>query len=242
MTRRPVLTRRRFMQGGAGLGGCIAALSFGQLFGLQTANAQLQDAQDTPQTIVNLAATAEALAITAYYATLAGNPLKRNGAALNYLTLAMTAELYHLNFLQSAGGEILTDSFYVPEGFLSDATVNAATFAAAETAFVGAYLAATRRFAELGEARLAATTAQHAVSEGEHLALSRLIGGLTPPNPNGLPAPIYYNVSDAVPTLVPFLQGGDGFVGPVTMPSAEAVNKLAGATQAAKIPTFTQVF
>jgi hypothetical protein len=236
------IPRRRFLQTAAGLGGGLATAGFAQLFGASTAHAQLQDAEDTLQTIVNLAATAEALAITAYYHTIANNPLGFDAATLVYLKLAMTAEQYHLEFLQSAGGEAITTEFYVPEAFFQDRATNAQTFVALETAFIGAYLAATRRFAELGEPRLAATTAQHAASETEHLTLLRLIGGLLPLNPNGLPAPIYYNVSDAVPTLVPFIQGGTGLIGPIGLPGAAAVRTLAGSDQAVRVPTFTQVF
>jgi hypothetical protein len=217
-------------------------VGFANLFGLSTAYAQLEDAQDTPQTILNLAATAEALAITAYYHTIADNPLKLDDAALIYLKLALTAEQYHLEFLQSAGGELLTTEFYVPDTFFQDKATNAQTLVALETAFIGAYLAATRRFAELNEPRLAATTAQHAASETEHLVVVRLIGGLQPANPNGLPAPIYYNVSDAVPTLVPFIQGGTGLSGPIGLPGAAAVGSLAGKYQAVRVPTFTRVF
>jgi hypothetical protein len=95
----------------------------------------------------------------------------------------------------------------------------------AETAFVGAYLAATRVFADAGLGKLAATTAQHACSEAQHLALTREIGGLVPNN-HALPLPIYYNVSNAVPTLAPFLQGGEGFVGPVSYPGLDNVNAV----------------
>lgn len=240
MAARRGLTRRQALRA-AGVGGGLAAVSFAQLFRVGTAHAELQDAADTPQTILNLAATAETLAATAYYATIQGNPLGLSAAHLGWLKLALSAELYHLRFLQSAGGQALTQEFYVPEAFLSSAAVNSATLQAAETAFTAAYLAATRRFAELGEARLAATTAQHAASEAEHLALARIIGG-APPNPNGLPAPVFYNVSDAVPTLVPFIQGGDGFIGPVAFPGADAIAALLGDTAATPVPTFTQVF
>ncbi|HWQ15592.1 MAG TPA: twin-arginine translocation signal domain-containing protein [Roseiflexaceae bacterium] len=233
-------TRRGFLKGVAAVGGGAAALGFAHAFGLQSASAA-HNANDEPQTILNLAATAETLAVSAYYYTVLNNPLDFEAAAVAYLKLAMSAELYHLDFLTSAGGRALTDKFYVPEKFLSDRAMNTAIFTAAETAFVGAYLAATRRFAELGNPRLAATAAQHAASETEHLALLRDIGGLVP-NPNGLPAPIYYNVSDAVPTLAPFLQGGSGFVGPVPFPGKDAVMQLAGDLQAVRVPVFLNVF
>ncbi len=239
---RTVLTRRRLIQATAGLSGGLVAGGFAQLFGLSTAYAALEDAEDTPQTILNLAVTAEGLAITAYYHTIANNPLGLDDATLAYLKLALTAEQYHLEFLQSAGGEPLTTDFYIPDTFLVEKVSNARTFVELETAFIGAYLAATRRFAELGEPRLAATAAQHAASEAEHLVLLRLMGGFYPANPNGLPAPIYYNVSDAVPTFVPFVQGGTGFDGPIGLPGAAAIHTITAGYQIVRVPTFTQVF
>jgi hypothetical protein len=204
----------------------------------RTAN---HDKQDSVATIANLAATAETLAATSYFGTLnlAGFSISDEAAA--YLKYALSSELYHLAILQSLGGKSLANEFYIPEAFLTDFSVNVQTFIAAETAFTGAYLAATRRFAELGEPRLAATTAQHAATEAEHLALTRDIGGLLP-NPNALPAPIYYNVSDAVPTLTPFLTGGPGFIGPVAFPGVDAINAYLGDNQAVKVPPFVAVF
>lgn len=236
------VSRRNLLKGAAGVGGGVAMASFASAFGMREAAAQTStaDAQDSVATIANLAATAETLAATSYYYTILNNPLGLNNAALAYLKLAMSSELYHLKVLQSLGGASLAQQFYTPANFLSSLQVNTATFIAAETAFTGAYLAATRRFAELGVPRLAATTAQHAATEAEHLALTRLIGGFIP-NPNALPAPIYYNVSDAVPTLAPFLQGGSGFVGPVPFPGEDAITKLAG-TAAVPVPVFLSVF
>lgn len=199
------------------------------------------DRMDEVATIANLAATAETLAATSYFGTLTQGGFDLSNAAVRYLKYALSSELYHLAILQSLGGKSLVSEFYIPEKFLSDFSVNTQTFIAAETAFTGAYLAATRRFAELGNPRLAATTAQHAATEAEHLALTRLLGGVLP-NPNALPAPIYYNVSDAVPTLTPFLQGGPGFIGPVAFPGVNAINNFLGDNQAVKVPPFVSVF
>jgi hypothetical protein len=237
---RRLISRRGFMKGAAGIGGGIAAAGFAASFGMGSAFAS-HNANDEVSTIANLAATAETLAATSYYYTIMNNPHGFSDTELLYLKLAMSSELYHLAILQSLGGASLAAKFYVPEKFLSDKGVNTATFTAAETAFTGAYLAATRRFAELGNPRLAATTAQHAATEAEHLALSRQLGGFVP-NPNGLPAPIFYNVSDAAPVLGPFLQGGTGFIGPVDFPGVDAINALLGDVQAIKVPTMLSVF
>jgi hypothetical protein len=233
------ISRRGLLKGVAGVTGGLAAASFASIFNLKDAHAA-HDRMDDVATIANLAATAETLAATSYYYTILNNPLGFSDFQLAYLKLAMSSELYHLEVLQSLGGRSLADRFYTPARFLADKATNVNTFIAAETAFTGAYLAATRRFAELGNPRLAATTAQHAATEAEHLALTRLVGGLVP-NPNALPAPIYYNVSDAVPTLGPFLQGGEGFAGPVPFPGADAIRRLAG-PEAVKVPTMLGVF
>jgi hypothetical protein len=240
------VTRRNMLKS-VGIGSGIAMVSFSALFaGAEDAMAApigpfAHDAQDTVATIANLAATAETLAITSYFGTLNLAGFSLSNEARQYMMYALSSEVYHLQILQSLGGASLVNEFYIPATFLSDFSVNTQTFIAAETAFTGAYLAATRRFAELGQPRLAVTTAQHAATEAEHLALTRDIGGLLP-NPNALPAPIYYNVSDAVPTLTPFLTGGPGFIGPVAFPGIDAVNAFLGNTQATRVPPFVALF
>jgi hypothetical protein len=230
-----------------GMGTGIAAVSFTSLFaGAERALAApvkpfSHDKQDTVATIANLGATAETLAATSYYGTLTAAGFSISNQHREWLKLALSSELYHLAILESLGGKALASEFYIPAAFLSDLGTNTATFMAAETAFTGAYLAATRRFAELNQPRLAATTAQHAATEAEHLALTRIIGGFVP-NPNGLPAPIYYNVSDAVPTLTPFLTGGEGFIGPVKFPGVAAIKAFLGNTEAIAVAPFVGVF
>lgn len=238
---------RRNMLKTTGIGSGIAIASFSALFaGAEDAFAApvgplAHDRMDSVETIANLAATAETLAATSYFGTLNLAGFSLSDEARLYMRYALSSELYHLAILQSLGGKSLVSEFFIPEAFLTNFSVNVQTFITAETAFTGAYLAATRRFAELGQPRLAATTAQHAATEAEHLALTRDIGGLLP-NPNALPAPIYYNVSDAVPTLTPFLVGGPGFIGPVAFPGVDAINAYLGNDQAEKVPPFVAVF
>jgi hypothetical protein len=215
-----LLSRRSLLKAtaAAGVAGGVGLSGFASALGVSAA-----EGNDDPQTILNLAATAETLAVTFYHAAITGATFDLSEADVVYLKLALDAEQYHLDFLMSQGGRSLTDKFYVPAKLLSDPAVFVQVGTTAETAFVGAYLAATRRFAEAGLGKLAATTAQHAVSEGQHLALIRDIGGLAPNN-LAVPLPIYYNVSNAVPTLAPFLQGGAGFIGPVSYPSKAQID------------------
>ncbi len=221
-TNRGMLSRRNLLKGSAALAGGIAMTSFAGVLGVQAA-----EGNDDAQTILNLAATAETLAVTFYYNALTAAQFSVEDDAVVYLKYALDAEKYHLDFLNSQGGKALTNKFYVPATLLSDPGVFIKVGADAETAFVGAYLAATRVFGEAGAGTLAATTAQHACSEAQHLALIRDIGGLVPNN-LALPSPIYYNVSNAVPTLAPFLQGGSGFIGPVTAPTAAQITAALG--------------
>lgn len=216
------MTRRSLLTQGAGIGGGLAIASFAQAFKVSAA-----EGGDDAQTILNLAATAETLAVTFYAAIINKRAFELTSEDDEYLRFALDAEQYHLDFLKANGGVSLANKFYVPGNLLVDRSVFVKTAADAETAFVGAYLAATRRFADLGFGRLAATTAQHACSEAQHLAIARDIGGFLPNN-LALPLPVYFNVSDAVPTLAPFLQGGDGYVGPVDYPTADEINAIRG--------------
>jgi hypothetical protein len=233
------MERRSFLKVSAGIGGGIAAASFAGAFGM--GSAQAAAANDDIATIANLAATAETLAVTFYYAAITGAQFDIAEDDLGYMRLAMDAEQYHLDILGTLGGKSLTQQFYVPENVLSDANIFVQTGLAAETAFVAAYLAATRRIAELGNGKMAATTAQHACSEAVHLSLIREIGGL-PPNDIALPAAIYYNVSDAVPTLAPFLQGGTGFIGPVSYPTKDQFNAALAGVKAIHAPPYASLY
>src|SRR5215208_1033821 len=116
-----IISRRGFLTGTAGIGGGIAAASFASAFGMGTAQAAA--ANDDVATIVNLAATAETLAVTFYYAAITGAQFDVDAADLVYLKLAMDAEQYHLDILGTLGGKSLTQQFYVPSNVLSDANV-----------------------------------------------------------------------------------------------------------------------
>ena len=118
------LSRRGFVKGAAGIGGGIAAASFAASFGMGTAQAQA--ANDDIATIANLAATAETLAVTFYYAGITGAQFDLDAADVEYLKLAMDAEQYHLDILGSLGGKSLTQEFYVPASVLSGSEFRAA--------------------------------------------------------------------------------------------------------------------
>jgi len=220
------LSRRAFLKRSAVVVGA-STLGFNTLFGINRTFAQeTMGENDDVQTILNLASTAELFATTHYLAAInaveAGD-LDLDEIQLAYLKAGFIAEQDHYDLLVSLGAEPVVTEFYVPDGLFSDVAMFSAITEVAETTFVSAYLAATRIFADLGETGFAVTTAQIAGVEAEHRALVRQIG-MNLPNDRSYEEFQFANVSGAVPVLKPFLDGsGDGFVGPVSAPTEEAI-------------------
>lgn len=223
------VSRRQMLKGGAALG-------FAALFGLPTA---AQEEGDNVQTMVNLAATAETLACIMYYTGLTAGLITFDTIDVVYIKAALDAELQHLEFLNANGGNTLSEEFYFPQNTFTDLATFVSVAEALETAFVGAYLAATRRAAEIGSSLLATTAAQIAAVEAQHLALIRLTGDLFPPNNISLGRTPFYNVSNAVPALRPFIEGGEGFLGPEYYLGAEAIRSLVGDGGVSPVPPAT---
>lgn len=221
-----LITRRDLLKRSAVAG--VSLVSFSSLFGIRSVLGGNDSEGDDVETILNLAATAETLACTLYYAVLTTGEIPFTEVDVFYLTSALDAELQHLEFLNANGGEALTEEFYFPEDVFTDLSVFVPTTEALETAFVAAYLAATRRAAELGNPLLATTAAQVAAIEAQHLALVRVMGDLQPANNISLAEAKLYNVSDAVPLLQPFLEGGDDLVGPEPYLGGEEMRNLLG--------------
>lgn len=218
------LSRRSLLKGSAVLGGGTL-LSFSQLFGISRVFGQDMAADDDLQTIINLASTAELFATTHYLAAINGAAdLGLTDEEVAYLKAAFISEQDHYELLVSLGAAPVVTEFYVPETLFSDKALFAATTEVAETAFVGAYLAAVRTFSKSADTTpYAVTCAQIAAVEQTHLAIVRDIGGKLSNN-TSYAQYTAYNVSSVVPTLQPFLDGsGEGFVGPVAPPSDDDV-------------------
>lgn len=220
------ISRRNILKGSAIAAGASAVGILNSVYGFNRVLGQDMAANDDLQTIINLAATAELFATTHYLnAIMSAEALGLDGAQTAYMKAGFLAEQDHLELLMSLGAEPVVKEFYVPETLFSDLAVFAATTEVAETAFVGAYLAATRIFAEGGAETVpfAVTTAQIAAVEAEHRALVRQIGKSLANNISYAQYTLH-NVSDAVPVLQPFLDGsGEGFIGPVAPPTAEQI-------------------
>jgi len=214
------LSRRSLLKGSAALG---AATIFNSVFGFSRVLGQDMAADDDLQTIINLASTAELFATTHYLAAINGD-LGLAAAQVNYLKAGFLAEQDHLELLQSLGATPVVTEFFVPENLFSDPAMFTSISEVAETTFVAAYLAAVRIWSKSAETTpFAVTAAQIAAVEAEHRALVRQIGGSLANNTSYAQYTLW-NVSDAVPVLQPFLDGsGDGFVGPVTPPTADDI-------------------
>ncbi|MHB8629309.1 MAG: ferritin-like domain-containing protein [Aggregatilineales bacterium] len=230
MSQKNGISRRGFLAG-TSLAAVGATAGFSGLFGMIAARAQ--SAGDDPQTIINVAATAEAFAVTHYHRALAKTTKAQFSAADRaYLQAALETEQAHFDFLVANGAKPVTTSFYFPAGTFDSVKTFGTVTGIAEYVFIGAYVAASYRFAQLGAAALSAVSTQVAVVEGQHLAFVNQMAGLFP-NSLALAAPLLLNVSDAVPIVQSLLDGKKGALGAmettsVAQPSAADVKTAVG--------------
>jgi hypothetical protein len=222
------MSRRGFL---TATGLAATAVTFGSAFGITSASAQA--AGDDVQTIINIAATAEAFAVTHYYRALAKTTKAQFTAGeIAYLKAGLESEQAHFDFLVSAGAKPLYTTFFFPKGTFDDKKTFGAVTGIAETVFVAAYIAAAYQFAVLGHPDLSAIAAQVAAVEAQHLALVNQIAG-TFPNNIALGAAVFGQVSEAVPVVMPLLDGKKGALGDmetatVNQPSAADVKTAVG--------------
>lgn len=135
---------------------------------------QTAAACESVQDIINIAATAEAFAVTALGGALdnaRNGTLALNAEQIQTLTAARAEEQAHYQFLTSSGAKPLTTTFTVPDPkIVTDVPTFLKTLVQLEEAFIAAYLAAAQEFALLGEARLAQVALQIGAVEAEHRA------------------------------------------------------------------------
>jgi hypothetical protein len=139
--------------------------------------------QDKLQQILDIAVTAEQLAVTTYSNGLANAwALGIKGDNLHYLHAALVEEQIHELFFESLGGIALTSTFSYPNGAATFS--NLATFIDTQQMLEGsldsAFLAGVIEAAQAGEFRLAQILAQIACIEAEHRVLGRTIMGYQP--------------------------------------------------------------
>lgn len=175
---------------------------------------------ETVQEIINIAATAEAFAVTALGGALAsaeeGN-LALTEDAVGTLTAARAAEQAHYDFLIESGAEPLTLTFTIPdEAILTDVSRFLTTLVSLEEIFIAAYIAAAQVFAIRGESRLAQIALQIGAVEAEHRAGARFFAieaGILSGTPNDVAfeQALFASVGEAATTLEELgIIGGSG--------------------------------
>jgi len=240
------LGRRRFLTGAAAVGVGLAGLGVAPAEAFAAGGPGNEGVQD----IINIALIAEQLATTFYYTGLTTPAVQRDKRAagssadpnrvapdgtpanVDFLQAALDQEQKHARILSNAGATSPYTGFYFPAaafaglGFTSHVGTFLWVLDHLETAFIGAYIAAVRRFGELERPDLATVALRFLGVECQHRSLYRAIARDDPADNLTLEVAQFAHVSDAAVALTPFLTG-KGFLG--------------GATGAFTIPTMDQI-
>ena len=164
----PALTRRRMVAGAA------ATLGGMGLLGVGSARAASKSAGvNDPQTILNVAATAEVLATIVN--TVGYHDVKFKGDMVTYANIRAAAreELVHYKVLVGYGAVPLTKKIWVPDEVFTNLTSLLSTLEVGDQIFVNAYLIATKTWGNLGNGELATIAAEFMGVEAVHRALAR---------------------------------------------------------------------
>jgi len=198
LTRDP-LGRRGFLKlaGAAGLG-AFALSQLPALGALAQSDEQVAD-------IVNVAATAEALAVTLTGAVVAGAGRYDGGKGLPDMVVRwvkgiQAEEQAHYAYLLAAGAKPLTTTFTIPTNLApitNDSKALLDFVVSAETIFIAAYTAAAERFAGLNQPDLSRVALQIAGVECEHRVLANWARGASPPNDIAFEKALFSSVGEA---------------------------------------------
>ncbi|MGI8430062.1 MAG: hypothetical protein ACR2OB_12360 [Solirubrobacteraceae bacterium] len=230
-TRRQMIAAASISLGGLGLLGLPAVAG-------ATAKARAAQSGNDPQTILNVAATAEVLAtivntVGFQKVTFSDSPGTTGTAAITKRNIAAAAreELIHYDVLVSLGAKPLTTQIWVPDAvFASDngpkGLLN--TVIVGDQIFINAYLIGVSAFGQAGNGKLARAAAEFMGVEAVHRALARQSLGLLGNDrvfmkfdePESAPGPLpglpgFTNILDAVTELK---AAGFGFGAPGASP------------------------
>lgn len=159
---------------------------------------------DSIQTILNIAVTAEHLAVAFYTQALNNaNQLGFGNAARLDLKAALIEEQLHALFLTKQGAKPVTNTFSFPHGknTFRDFNTFIQTQQLLETLFVAAYIVAAKEFAMLNRPDLVQIAGQIGTVEAEHRVLGRALGALRPINNHVFSPIVVQKVSDAATVL-----------------------------------------
>lgn len=169
---RPANTRRQFVAGATATLGGLGLLA---LPGVASAATPSQS-DNNPQTILNVAATAEVLATivnTVGFERVSLDPVTRRN-----VKAAAREELVHYQFLTANGGSALTKRIWVPNAVFASPAGLLNTLQVGDQIFVNAYLIGVITFGNAGHGDLAAYAAEIMGVEAVHRALARQSLGL----------------------------------------------------------------
>ncbi len=164
----PASTRRKFVAGAAGAIGGLGLLSL-------PASAM---AANDPQTILNVAATAEVLATIVN--TIGPRKVPLDTITGRNIRAAAREELIHYQVLVShgVGGRPLTKKIWVPDKVFSNESNLLSTVIIGDQIFINAYMIGTTAFGNAGNGKLARITSEFMGAEAVHRALARQSLGL----------------------------------------------------------------
>ena len=146
-------------------------------------------------------------------------------------------EQKHARILANAGATSPYTHFYFPAttfaslGFTSRVGTCLWVLDHLETAFIGAYIAAVRRFGELARPDLATVALRFLGVECQHRALYRAIARDDPADNITLEVAQFAHVSDAAVALTPFLTAkgfSSGATGAIAIPAQDQIMRAVG--------------
>ena len=159
-------TRRKFVGGAAATFGGMGLLG---LTGSQAAAKAMQ--KNDPQTILNVAATAEVLATIVN--TVGGERVALGSVEKANIDAAAYEELIHYKVLRSLGGRPATKKIWVPDAVFSSQTGLLSTLVVGDQIFINAYLIAVTAFGNAGEGNIARQAGEFMGAEAVHRALAK---------------------------------------------------------------------
>ena len=176
---KPAATRRQLVAGAAATLGGLGVLGLPGLAqaGHQEGHISLDNIpKSDPQTILNIAATAEVLATIVNTVGVERVALPDDGATK--IAASARHELIHYNTLVQLGAKPLTKRIYVPDAVFANATSFLSTVEVGDQIFINAYLIAVTEFGRRGNGKLARVAAEFMGVEAVHRAFARDLRGL----------------------------------------------------------------
>jgi hypothetical protein len=204
------------------------------------------DCSESLKNILDIAATAEALGATFYYHGIRSDFFSTlSNQRQWYLQAALDEEHHHLDFLIANSGALQTNQFFFPANVFNDLAAFLHILETLENAFIGAYLNAMQRFAQLGQPTFVAVSGQILGIEAEHRILGRIMAGQMPPNDRCLAQDNFTCLSDVVSAMTPFLSGDTTFNTRTVLPGNTEINSTVdrfGCTAVAPAPAPVRIY